>query len=89
MLARVDVPLPFSVALPEGENYTIQEYIQHGYAIRVLPPMVSDMPLSDDYPDQVSNEGVHAMQTNALRIIFQKEDFNRASGQFKEFDPSV
>ena len=38
MIARLFVLLPFSLTVPEGEQFPVYEYEDDGYRIRVYPP---------------------------------------------------
>ena len=44
MLARFFVALPFSLTLPEGQQYPVYEYEDAGYVVRVFPPRRRDRP---------------------------------------------
>lgn len=80
MLARLILKLPFSLSLPEGEKFTVYEYEDSGYKARIYPPMRSDITPSGVYPDQFKIDGVPAFHTDALRIDFQKDSFDRQIG---------
>ena len=70
MLARLFVFLPFSVILPEGEEFAVYEYVDDGYAVRVYPPLKSDRLSSPEGIEQIKMDDVSAFQADALRIDF-------------------
>jgi hypothetical protein len=77
VLARLFVLLPFSVVIPEGEEFTVYEYEDDGYAVRVYPPLKSDRPSLPEGVEQIKMDEISAFQADALRIDFYKESFNR------------
>jgi hypothetical protein len=85
MLARLHVLLPFRLTIPDGEQYTIYEYIDDGYIVRVFPPGRSDQQYPPEGFGDLKLNGSPAFQADALRIDFQKESFNRTKGLV--FDP--
>jgi hypothetical protein len=78
MIARLFVILPFSVTIPEGEQFPVYEYADEGYGVCVFPPGRSDRPGPPDGVDQIRIDGVPAFQADALRIDFHKESFDRS-----------
>lgn len=80
MIARLLVLLPFTVTLPEGEQFSVYEYIDEGYGIRVYPPKRSDAVLPAGGPDEIKINGVSAFQADALRIDFHRDSFARDKG---------
>lgn len=81
MLARLYVSLPFSLVLPDGENYLIYLYEDSGYEIRLFPPVKSENP-SPDFVDgeKLTINDKPAFRANTLRFDFVKETFDRRSG---------
>lgn len=86
MIARLFVILPFSVTIPEGEQFKIYEYIDDGYKIRFYPLQKSTEPAEQFEYDELRINGISAFQANALRIDFLKDDFERKEGS--ACDPS-
>ncbi len=78
MLARLFLLLPFSVTVPEGEQYTVIGYQDQGYSVRVMPPGRSDKPGPVGGADEIRMDGLPAFQADVLRIDFHRESFNRA-----------
>jgi len=88
MLARLFVLLPFSLTIPEGEQFPVYEYADEGYHVRIFPPGRSDRPgPPPDEVDQILIDGVPAFQADALRIDFHKESFDRSKE--RNFDPPL
>jgi len=85
MLARLDLSLPFPITIPEGEHFSIFQYNDEGYNIRIHPPMKTEHPLTQDDSDEILINGKPAFQANGLRIYFQKDNFDRRQGS--ECDP--
>src|SRR2546421_11210115 len=79
MIARLFVLLPFSLTVPEGEQFTIYEYPDQSYSVRVFPPNRSDRLSPLDGVDEIRMDGVPAFQADALRIDFYQESFNRTT----------
>lgn len=80
MIARLSVLLPFTVTIPEGEQFNVHEYIDEGVGVRVFPPVRSDAPLPGGAPDEIKIDDVPAFAADALRIDFHKESFSRDRG---------
>jgi hypothetical protein len=82
MIARLHVLLPFSLTVPDGQEFPVYEYDDEGYAVRVQPPVRSDrgVPPHEDL-EQVRLDGAPAYQADALRIDFRKESFKRETEQ--------
>jgi hypothetical protein len=80
MLARLHVVLPFALTLPDGEVFSVYGYEDEGYEIRIYPPVRSDQPSPDTIADGIYIDEKPAIQANALRIDFRKDDFDRRSG---------
>ncbi len=79
MLARLFVLLPFSLTIPEGEQFPVYEYADQGYLVRVCPPRRSDRPGAPlDDVDEILLDGAPAYQGDALWIDFHKESFDRS-----------
>src|SRR5262245_29826657 len=90
MLAQLYVLLPFSITVPEGEQFTIYEYADEGYGVRLYPPRRSDRLVpQEEQVDQVQIDGAPAYQADALRIDFHKESFDRSKERIaaRMFDP--
>ena len=85
MIARLFVLLPFSLTVPEGEQFPVYEYEDDGYRIRVYPPGRSDRTPAGDGAEQIKIDGVPAFQADAIRIDFHKESFER--GRESPLDP--
>lgn len=77
MLARLFLILPFDLTVPEGEQFSMYEYVDEGYGVRAFPPIRSDRPRVSDV-DELRLDGVPAFQADALRIDFHRETFGRA-----------
>ena len=87
MLARLDALLPFSLWVPEGEQFPIYETTLEGYAIRAYPPFKGDGAATDDEIEQLSVNDTPAFQANVFRIDFHQAEFDRRSGL--DSDPSL
>ena len=85
MLARLDLLLPFTIVIPEGESFSIYQYNDEGYNIRIFPPIKIEHPVAQDDLDEILINGNPAFQANGLRIYFQKDNFDRR--QEIECDP--
>lgn len=85
MIARIHILLPFTLALPENEQYQIYEYNMHGYRIRLYPPEKSEKADSHTDADNLKINGVTAINCDALRIDILKDSFNRAENS--DLDP--
>jgi hypothetical protein len=85
VLARLSLPLPFSVAVSKTAAFTIYEYKWEGYIVRVFPPSYTEVrPVTD--PDEITVNDEPGVLANVLRIDFQKDEFDRTSGG--ALDPS-
>lgn len=78
MLARLYVLLPYSITLPDGEEFTVYQYEDDGYTIAVFPPGRSDRVKSLDAPDEIKIGGKPGFEAEVLRLDFRKESFSRA-----------
>jgi len=85
MLARLDLLLPFTITIPEGEHFSIYQYTDEGYNIRIFPPIKIEPPVVQDDLNEILINGKPAFQANGLRIYFQKDNFDRRQGS--ECDP--
>jgi len=85
MIARLHVLLPVWLTVRQGEEFTVYQYEDNGYKVRVFPPARSDQPDPPDRIHEVSLDGTPALRVDALRIDFQKENFDRA--REPRFDP--
>ena len=85
MIARLFVLLPFKLTVPEGQQYPVYEAEDSGYKVRFYPPGRSDYapPIAEE--DKIAIDGVSAFQADALRIDFQKENFDRRADTL--YDP--
>ena len=77
MIARLTSALDFDVTLPEGETFKGYEYDDHGYRIRIFPPITTDVPLTGATPESLTINDQPAFMENGLRIDFVKESFDR------------
>jgi len=80
MLARLYVLLPFSLQVPDGENFIVRTYEERGYRIQIYPPVSSDIPAKAGKIDEITVNGHPATSVNALRIDFSKDQFDRRLG---------
>lgn len=85
MIARLHVLLPFSVQVPEGELFTVYEYVEDGYGVRVYPPVKSEVPARAGTVDQLQINGRPAESYNVFKVDFSREEFDRSTGS--EADP--
>ena len=53
MIARLQVVLPFHLAVPEGKEFTLYSYDDNGYEVTVYPPVKTDHPVQGEIPDSV------------------------------------
>ena len=81
MLAKLAIPIPFEIALPEAVEYRLFSFRAEGYEIRF------DIPGRLEKPP-TSTRGVHvlldekpAIQADVLRIEFKKEIFERRENE--------
>ncbi len=77
MIARLFVLLPFSLTVPEGQQFPLYEDSYEGYDVWVFPPLRSDRPSPVDGLDEIKLDGVPAFQADVLRIDFRRESFDR------------
>ena len=66
MLARLHTLLPFSLVVPEGEQFPIYETTLEGYAIRAYPPFKSDGAATDDEIEQLSVNDTPALSSQCF-----------------------
>lgn len=85
MIARIHILLPFSLTVPEKENYPIYEYEVDEYHIRIFPPERSERADSHTDAEDITINETIAFNADVLRIDFQKESFNRT--ETSELDP--
>jgi len=86
MIARLFIILPFSVMIPDGEQFKIYEYMDDGYKIRFYPLQKSAETAEQFKRNELRINGMPAFQANTLRIDFLKDDFERTVES--ECDPS-
>jgi len=86
MLARLDVTLPFSVAMPQAQKFPIYEYDDSGYAVRIYPPVRTGHTGEQDHEELILINGTPSFCANVLRIYFKRESFDRSPDV--ECDPS-
>ena len=72
MLARLYIKLPFSLTIPDGEEFPIHEYTDSGYKIKLLPPGMSGQQGQQGDANSIKMEGKPAFQADALYIEFYK-----------------
>ena len=80
MLARVHVLLPYAFTIPEGEVYPIYQYELDGYVVLIYPPARSEKADRHCEMEDVSVNGVKALNADVLRIDFHKDSFDRTEG---------
>ena len=85
MLAKLDLLLPFEITIPKEEHFSIYQYNDEGYNIRIFPPMKTKHSIAQDDSDEILINGKPTFQANNLRIYFQKDNFDRR--QDSECDP--
>jgi len=85
MLARFYVILPFTLVVPKGETFSVYEYEEKGYMVRIYPPQISDTPVQSHGGDTLEINRKQAIEANALRVDFIKDDFDRTADT--ECDP--
>jgi hypothetical protein len=77
MLARLYILLPYTLTVPEGEEFPIYEMVDGEYRIRLLPPLRDPAALHGRRPEGLTMNGKPAFEANVMRIDFRKEEFNR------------
>lgn len=85
MLARFHILLPFNLILPDGETFSIYGIEIEDYKVHIYPPAPSDAQTENQKLDEFYIGGKKAVEVNALRIDFIKEDFRR--DEDSECDP--
>ena len=80
MLAKLDLLLPFEITIPKEEHFSIYQYNDEGYNIRIFPPMKTKHSIAQDDSDKILINGKPTFQANNLRIYFQKDNFDRRQG---------
>lgn len=80
MIARLFVALPFNIAVPDGEQFTLFTYEDDGFKVTLFPPIKTDLPALGDAPDAVLINEMPAFIANGLRIDFQKDYIDRSIG---------
>lgn len=85
MIARLFVLLPFSVIIPNGEEFPLFQYSENGYDIIFYPPIKSGIEETSDV-DEIKINDQLAFKANVLRVDFQKDNFKRS--QNSPCDPS-
>lgn len=88
MLARLHIFLPYSLILPDGENYSIYSYEDDGYEIRVFPPGKSNEVIQGVVNgEKLTINDKLGFRVNVLKIDFIKASFDRQVGI--DGDPSL
>lgn len=77
MIARLTILLPYSISIPEGEQFAVYTLSDKGYEIQFRPFVKCSENLSVNDPDQVEIDGKSAFLANGLRVHFIKENFDR------------
>lgn len=85
MLARVEILMPFSFTVPEGERFNICEINVKGYKIRILPPKRSNIEKDNFGADEILINKVKGFLADVFCIDFQKDAFDRRTEH--ECDP--
>jgi hypothetical protein len=80
MLARLYLLMPYTVTVREGEEFPVYEAVDGDYKVLFLPPMRDPAMLKGRRPKSITLDGKPAIEANVMRIDFQKNDFDRASG---------
>lgn len=79
MLARLYVFTPFSLTIPEGEQFPIYEYEDNGIKIRSYPPDQSPKLKERNKSDQeIKINGIPTIAADVFRIDFQRDSFDRS-----------
>ena len=78
MIARLLVQLPFSIMVPEGDEYQIFQYTDQGYDVRYRPPLRRQGEPGAGDLDSITVDGKPAFQAEVLVVDFHKESFERA-----------
>ncbi len=87
MLARVNILLPYTFTVPEGEQFPVYEYEMEGYGIRFYPPKRSERANSHTNAENITINEVNAFNADVLCIDFYKESFERAENS--DHDPPL
>lgn len=77
MLARVEILLPFTFHVPEGEKFNVYESVTSGYRTRILPPKCSGLKNDHFDADQILINGAKAHKSDVFCIDFHKDSFDR------------
>jgi hypothetical protein len=79
MLARLYILLPYTLTVPEGEEFPIYEMVDGEYRVRFLPPLRDPAMIHGRRPEGLTLNGETAFEANVMRIDFCKEDFDRTA----------
>jgi hypothetical protein len=88
MLARLTVAVPYIMLVPEGVEFELPSYEDGDCRVIPRPPVHTDAPIAVPIPDIIDFEGVRGYVANALQVDFQKDSFDRRTGE-STFDPKV
>lgn len=76
MLANVVIVLPFGFDIPEG-TFGVRSWDQDGYRVQIdIPRVAAEYPIMGEAMEVIAN-GVKTFRANALRIVFQQDNFER------------
>jgi hypothetical protein len=79
MLARLHILMPYTIILPENQEFKIYETKDGDYTVRFLPPQRDPAMITGPQPSELKLSGKPAIQTNVMRIDFHKEEFDRTA----------
>jgi len=77
MLARVYIKLPYSITVPKEIKFPLPDYSNRDYRIRIYPPKTDIR--SPQLYEEISVDGVPAIQADILHMDFYKDDFDRST----------
>jgi hypothetical protein len=80
VLAKLQVSLPFEVAVLRDAQYDSEEYMEGSYLVKIEVPFCSGAPGRLDRPDEMLFDGQPCDSADALVIWFEKESFDRRVG---------
>ena len=79
MLARLNILMPYTVTVAEGEQFSVHEAEDGDYRVRFLPPQRDPAMIFGREPTGLTLNDKPAFQANVMRIDFHKESFDRTT----------
>jgi len=80
MIAKLIVSLPFTLIVPEKQEFQLYESQDSGYSIYFYPPIKIEPSQDNDSIENILINNAPAYRANGLQINFKKDSFDRSSG---------